>query len=162
MVLVASSAFALDPTREISQCAHTMWTLQEGFLPEAPGWIASILEDRNGRIWFTQSGPGAGKGPLCKMQGERAVCHGAADGVPILNGRQLTVDAQGNLWTVSDHTLMRWNNRSARTWFPPGISAATATESIDVLQSHRSPADNSGSRLRHRSPPSRRVDSTRA
>lgn len=218
LVLVASSAFALDPTREISQYAHTMWTLQEGFLPgapteitqsidgylwigtrnglvrfdgvrftpftpppgqrlssnrvlsvfggrdgslwigtrsglhryrdgtlidypEAPGWIISILEDRDGRVWFTRSSIADDKGPLCEIQGERAVCHGAADGVPISNGRQLTVDAQGNLWTVSDHALMRWNKRSASTWFPPGISAAAGAVSPDVLQGVFAAAD---------------------
>lgn len=220
LVLVAPAALALDPTREISQYARTVWTLQEGYLPgapmemaqtvdgylwigtrsglvrfdgvrfapftpasgqqlrsnrilslragndgslwigtrsglhryrdgqlthypDAPGWIVSILEDRDGKIWFTRSSISDDKGALCEVQGDRAVCHGAADGVAVANGRQLSTDAQGNLWTVSDNTLMRWKAGAGRTWLPPGISATGADETLDVLQSVAVAADGS-------------------
>ena len=72
------------------------------------------------------------------------------DGVPILNGRQLSTDAQGNLWTVSDNTLMRWNAGTARTWLPPGISATEQTRSMSCKASLPEPTDRSGSVRRSR------------
>jgi signal transduction histidine kinase/ligand-binding sensor domain-containing protein len=211
-ILSAPAAFALDPSRAITQYGHSVWTVQEGFLPgaptdmtqtadgylwigtrsglvrfdgvrfvpftpppgerlrsnrilslgsgrdgslwigtrsglhryhrgqltfyaDAPGWIMSILEDRTGKMWFTRSSINDEKGPLCEVQGDRVVCHGAAAGVSISNGRQLSKDAAGNFWAVSDNTLMRWNAGKARTWLPPGISETDGGKTIDVLQS---------------------------
>ena len=219
-LLVAPAAFALDPSRAISQYGHTVWSVQDGFLPgaptemvqttdgylwigtrsglvrfdgvrfvpftpppgqqlisnriltlwagsdgslwigtrlglqryqhgrltsypDAPGWTMSIVEDRTGTIWFTRSSVHDDKGPLCEVRGDRAVCHGARDGVPISNGRQLTKDADGNLWTVSDTTLMRWKAGSARIWRPPGITDGGDGKTIDVLQSVFVAADGS-------------------
>ncbi len=212
LLMASPAAWALDPSRSISQYGHTVWTVQDGFLPgaptemvqttdgylwigtrgglvrfdgvrfvpftappgeklrsnrilslgagrdgslwigtrsglhryrdgqlkyfdDAPGWTMSILEDDTGKIWFTRSSLSDDKGPLCEVQGDRAVCHGPADGVPIKNGRQLSKDAQGNLWTVSDDTLMRWKDGASRTWMPPGISEQGKVKVIDVLQS---------------------------
>ena len=206
---VAPSAYALDPTREISQYGHATWTLQDGVLPGAPTamtqtadgylwigtrgglvrfdgvrfvpfsppageklrssrilaleagsdgslWIgtrsslerwhegrlkkyetprsqiASIARDRDGKIWFTRMSLQDDKGPLCEIHNEQVVCHGVADGVPIDVGRQLIVDRDGALWTVSDNTLMRWQAGAARTWLPPGVKPE---ESADVVHS---------------------------
>src|SRR5262249_37790604 len=98
-------------------------------------WIMSITEDRQGKVWFTRSHITDEKGPLCQVQADHAVCHGAADGVPIPNARQLSKDAAGNFWIVSDNTLMRWNAGKAQTWLPPGIPDAGGGKAIDVLQS---------------------------
>jgi len=102
--------------------------------PDAPGWIMSIVE-RDGRIWFTRSSVRDDKGPLCEVQGDKAVCHADANGVPIKNGRQLAKDAEGNLWTVSDDTLMRWKDGVSRTWHPPGIPETDKGPVLDALQS---------------------------
>lgn len=214
-------AHGLDPGRAISQYAHAMWTLQEGFLPGAPtdmaqtadgyvwigtrtglvrfdgvrfvpfvappgqplrsnrilslrgasdgslwigtraglhrwrdgrlthypdadGWIVSIVEDRGGRIWFTRSAAKGQPGPVCEVKGDSATCHGAASGIPLANGRQLSVDARGHLWTVSDDTLMRWDGREAKTWFPPGLKVTNGKpEALDVWQSVAAAADGS-------------------
>ncbi len=103
----------------------------------------SIVEDDAGKIWFTRSSLSDDKGPLCEVQGDQAICHAAAQGVPISNARQLAKDAQGNLWTVSDNTLMRWKDGVSRTWMPPGISDAAGVKSIDVLQSVNVGSDGS-------------------
>ncbi len=220
LLLFAPTAFALDPSRAISQYGHSVWTVQEGFLPGAPmemtqtadgylwigtrgglvrfdgvrfvpfatpsgeklrsnrilslgagrdgslwigtrsglhryqggrltyypdtpGWIMSILEDDAGKIWFTRSSLSDDKGPLCEVQGDQATCHAAAQGVPISNARQLAKDAQGNLWAVSDNTLMRWKDGVSRTWMPPGISDAGGVKAIDVMQSVATGANGS-------------------
>jgi len=211
LLLVSPVALAVDPARMISQYGHSVWTVQEGFLPgapmditqtadgyiwiatrsglvrfdgvrftpfvpppgqklssnrilsvgagsdgslwigtrvglhryrdgrltdfpDAPGWIVHIIE-RDGRIWFTRSNIKDEKGPLCEVQGDEALCHGVDDGVPITNARQLAQDAQGNFWTVSDNTLMRWKDGVSRTWQPPGIPETGLGPALDVLQS---------------------------
>ena len=102
---------------------------------DAPGWIMTIIEDRARKIWFTRMSVKDDKGPLCEVEGERAVCHGVADGIPIDIARQLDIDAHGAFWTVSDTTLMRWQAGSARTWLPPGIKQDQKSGGPDVLQS---------------------------
>ena len=52
--LIPLSARALDPTRAISQYAHTAWRLQDGYLSGIP---ASIVQTSDGYIWIgTQGG----------------------------------------------------------------------------------------------------------
>lgn len=112
------------------------------FFADAPGWAVSIAEDAQGKIWFTRSSLSDDKGPLCEVRGDSAVCHAAANGVPIQNARQLSLDAQGNSWTVSDNTLMRWKDGVSRTWLPPGLPDPEQN-TIDVLQSVVPAADGS-------------------
>jgi len=105
-----------------------------------PSQIASIAEDREGRIWFTRMSVRDDKGPLCEIKADTVACHGIADGVPIDIGRQLIVDQDGAFWTISDNTLMRWQAGKARTWLPPGIDP---TEAADVIQSVERTRDGS-------------------
>ena len=99
---------------ELARACIAITTGKLTYYPDAPGWIMSIVEDRSGKIWFTRSSLSDDKGPLCEVQGDRAACHGVAQGVPIQNARQLSEGADGNFWTVSDNTLMRWKDgRSA-------------------------------------------------
>jgi signal transduction histidine kinase/ligand-binding sensor domain-containing protein len=218
LILAAPAAFALDPSKAISQYGHAGWTMQDGVLPGAPTcmtqtadgylwlgtrngllrfdgvrfvpfsppvgeklsssrilslqgatdgslWIgtrsglerwrdghlksfsetpaqhAGILEDGAGKIWFTRMSIRDQAGPLCEVVGDRSVCHGAADGVPIDIARDLKRDAHGNLWTVSDYKLMKWKDGVARTWLPPGLSESAGQELRDVVQSV-APADD--------------------
>ena len=101
---------------------------------DAPASIMSILEDDNGKIWFTRSSLRADdkEGVLCEVAGDRSLCHGVAEGVNIPLAKDLKRDTQGNLWTVSDTALVRWRDGSARTWLPAGL---TDTKLIDVVQS---------------------------
>jgi signal transduction histidine kinase/ligand-binding sensor domain-containing protein len=210
-LLNAVPAFALDPSRLISQYGHRAWKLQDGVLPgaptamaqtadgyiwigtrsglirfdgvrfvpftpgngqalhsnrilslrgstdgslwigarrglerwyrghltyyaDAPSAIMAILEDRAGKIWFTRTTIHDDRGPLCEVSGDRTVCHGVADGVPINVARELVSDRDDNLWTVSENTLMRWRDGKSRTWLPPGFSPEDAKVQ-DVVQS---------------------------
>ena len=214
LLILAPSAYALDPSREISQYGHTSWTLQDGVLPGAPTamvqtvdgylwigtrgglvrfdgvrfvpftppdgeklrssrilaveagrdgslWIgtrsslerwhsghlklyetprsqiASIVEDRDGTIWFTRMSLQDDQGPLCEIRDDTVLCHGVADGVPIDVGRQLIVDQEGAFWTISDSTLMRWQAGVARTWLPPGIQPNEASDVVHSLERTR-------------------------
>ena len=54
LLLMSPAAFALDPSRAISQYGHTVWTVQEGFLPGAPMEMAQTAD---GYLWIgTRSG----------------------------------------------------------------------------------------------------------
>ena len=54
LLLGAPAAFALDPSRLISQYGHTMWTLQDGALPGTP---TAMAQTADGYLWVgTRSG----------------------------------------------------------------------------------------------------------
>jgi PAS domain S-box-containing protein len=46
--LTLSSAQALDPSKSLTQYAHTAWRIQDGFLPNSPYWIAQAGD---GYLW---------------------------------------------------------------------------------------------------------------
>jgi signal transduction histidine kinase/ligand-binding sensor domain-containing protein len=104
-------------------------------LTDTAAQIPSIAEDQAGKIWFTRMSIRDDKGPLCEVAGDKVVCHGAGNGVPIDIARQLEVDAQGNIWTVSDNTLMRWKEGVSQTWLPPGLSHPGGPTLQDVVHS---------------------------
>ena len=83
----------------------------------------SILEADDGKIWFTRSSLSDYKGPLCEVRGDQAVCHGPEQGGPIPSARQISKDADGNFWTLSDNTLMRWSQFWAWVRVPRAVQA---------------------------------------
>ena len=54
LILTASSAPALDPSRRLTQSAHTAWTVRDGYLPGGP---LSLAQTKDGYLWIgTSSG----------------------------------------------------------------------------------------------------------
>jgi ligand-binding sensor domain-containing protein len=49
LLLLCPSAFALDPSFDVSQYAHTAWQVREGF---TQGYIRSIAQTPDGYIWL--------------------------------------------------------------------------------------------------------------
>src|SRR5262245_50116114 len=49
LLAMAPCAFALDPTLDVSQYAHTSWKIRDGF---SKGAIASIAQTPDGYLWF--------------------------------------------------------------------------------------------------------------
>jgi len=224
LLLVAPVAFALDPSRSISQYGHTMWTLQEGTLPGAPmdmaqttdgylwvgtrgglvrfdgvrfvpftpptgeelltprilslraasdgslwigtrsdlerwhnghlthypeagGSIGAILEDSNGKIWFTRERSSDAEHPVCEVVGEKAVCYGAQDGVPLHHAHQAAIDPQGDFWTFSATQIMRWRPGSAtatRTYAATEVGGkGRSDDQFDVFECIAAAADGS-------------------
>ena len=41
-------AFALDPSKRLTQYAHTAWRIQDGFFPNSPYWIS---QTKDGYLW---------------------------------------------------------------------------------------------------------------
>jgi PAS domain S-box-containing protein len=102
--LLGSLAFALDPSLDVSQYAHTAWQVREGF---TQGYIRAIAQTPDGYIWL-----GTGFG-LFRFDGVR-VEHWQ----PPLNGERLPSDfivclhvaRNGTFWIGTMEGLVSWRD----------------------------------------------------
>jgi len=100
----AASAFALDPTRTVSQYLHDSWGTERG-LPG--GSITAIAQTSDGYLWI-----GTDKG-LVRFDGLNFHQFERAHPNPIQIGpvRTLVVDASDNLWILLQNTqVFRYQN----------------------------------------------------
>jgi ligand-binding sensor domain-containing protein len=83
-----------------------------------PERINSIIEDRNGTVWFVRSRLSeAVEGGLCQIIGSGMRCYGKADGMSGSDGAgTLVEDTLGNLWIGSDTAVVRWKPGSSSTF----------------------------------------------
>ncbi|MBV8052352.1 MAG: hypothetical protein JOZ80_14265, partial [Acidobacteriaceae bacterium] len=82
-------AFALDPSLDISQYAHTSWKIRDGF---TKGVINSIAQTPDGYLWLgTEFG-------LVRFDGVRAVPLPQPVGLPSADVRSLLAARDGTLW----------------------------------------------------------------
>jgi ligand-binding sensor domain-containing protein len=83
-----------------------------------PERINSIIEDRNGTVWFVRSRlSDAAEGGLCQVIGTGMRCYGKADGIPGSDGMDTLVeDTLGNLWISNDTAVVRWKPGSFSTF----------------------------------------------
>jgi signal transduction histidine kinase/ligand-binding sensor domain-containing protein len=197
--LIPASAWALDPTRHLSQYAHAAWRARDGFFngtpnvvaqtsdgyiwvgtnagllrfdgvrfvpwhpgngqrlpapyvvsllpahdgglwiatlgglsrwhngalttyPSGVGGIAAILEDRQGKIWFSVHEPSADGASFCEIRESTPRCYGSAEGVPRFRGVQaIAEDARGDLWIGGDTLLLRWRGGVPTEFRPRGL-----------------------------------------
>ena len=49
LTVLCPSAFALNPSVDINQYAHTAWTIRDGFFP---GTIQTIAQTPDGYLWL--------------------------------------------------------------------------------------------------------------
>jgi ligand-binding sensor domain-containing protein len=193
-LFAVNSVWAVDPTRHISQYAHTAWRIQDGVFSGAPNaisqttdgylwigtqaglvrfdgvrfvpwtppdgkhlpssnvtsllgardgslWIGmegglshwdkrdltnylikperinSIIEDRNGIVWFVRSRGSDAAGGLCQVVGTGTRCYGKADGLPGSDlAASLVEDSLGNFWIGASSTFVRWRPGSSTTF----------------------------------------------
>ncbi len=104
-ILLASSAcaFALDPSLDVSQYAHTAWRVRDGF---GKGSIHSIAQTPNGYLWLgTEFG-------LLRFDGVRAVPWEppAGEHLPGSVVMRLLVSRDGTLWIATGKGLASWKN----------------------------------------------------
>jgi signal transduction histidine kinase/ligand-binding sensor domain-containing protein len=98
VLLCARSAFAVDPSLDISQYAHTAWKVRDGF---AKGAIFSIAQTTDGYLWLgTEFG-------LFRFDGVRAVAWQppAGEQLPSDKIRRLLVAPDGTLWIATQKGL---------------------------------------------------------
>jgi signal transduction histidine kinase/ligand-binding sensor domain-containing protein len=82
-----------------------------------PEFINSIIEDRNGTVWFVRSRGSDTAGGLCQIIGTGMRCYGKADGLPGADyGTTLIEDSLGNFWLGGDTAVFRWKPGSSSTF----------------------------------------------
>jgi ligand-binding sensor domain-containing protein len=82
-----------------------------------PERINSIIEDRNGIVWFVRSRGSDAAGGLCQVVGTGTRCYGKADGLPGSDlAASLVEDSLGNFWIGASSTFVRWRPGSSTTF----------------------------------------------
>jgi len=103
LLACCSLAFALDPSLDVSQYAHTAWKIREGFFK---GRIFSIAQTPDGYLWLgTEFG-------LLRFDGVRSVPWTAPPGESLPSTFILSVLAarDGRLWIGTDGGLASWKD----------------------------------------------------
>ena len=103
LLACCSSGFALNPSLDVNQYAHTAWKVSEGFFKSG---IWSVAQTPDGYLWLgTEFG-------LLRFDGMRAVPWQAPTGeqLPSSDVRSLRVGRDGSLWIGTYRGLARWNN----------------------------------------------------
>jgi signal transduction histidine kinase/ligand-binding sensor domain-containing protein len=94
-------AFALEPALDISQYAHTAWTIREGF---SKGTIVAIAQTQDGYLWLgTEFG-------LLRFDGVRTVLWQPPgnQNLPSNYIHSLLATRDGSLWIGTAEGLVRW------------------------------------------------------
>jgi len=104
-ILLASSvcAFALDPSLDVSQYAHTAWKIREGF---TKGTIFSMAQTPDGYLWLgTEFG-------LVRFDGVQAIPWQPPDGKQLPSNwiNALLVARDGTLWIGTEKGLASWKD----------------------------------------------------
>ncbi|WP_353069155.1 two-component regulator propeller domain-containing protein [Tunturibacter empetritectus] len=109
--LIPSSAWPLDPTRHISQYAHTAWRLQDGFLSGTP---SGFTQTSDGYLWIGT------QGALFRFDGVRFVQWTPPSGqkLPSENILSLAPDKDGGLWIGTGRGLAHWTGREVVNFGP--------------------------------------------
>jgi len=120
MLAWCPSAFALNPTLDVSQYGHTAWRLSEGF---STGRITAIAQTPDGYLWLgTEFG-------LVRFDGVRVVPWQAPAGQHLPNNfiRALLASRDGTLWIGTLKGLASWK-AGKLTEYPE-----FAKQSVDAL-----------------------------
>jgi signal transduction histidine kinase/streptogramin lyase len=101
---------------------------------EGKEFIASIIQDVKGEIWFVRDRPGNNTQLLCKVIGIGVRCYGNENGVPTFFGAgPLVQDTSGNLWIGGDTTLLRWRPGSFKTYRPKALTFNAGVDGVEAL-----------------------------
>jgi len=111
--LIPAGAHALDPTRAISQYAHTAWRLQDGYLSGIP---TSIVQTSDGYLWIGT------QGALFRFDGVRFVpwTPPAGEALPSDDIISLAPSRDGGLWIGTNSGLAHWTGRELIRFSPAG------------------------------------------
>src|SRR5262245_16709686 len=113
-----ATAWAVDPTRLISQYAHTAWRVQDGFFRGSP---YTFVQTEDGYLWIgTDSG-------VVRFDGMRFVPWDSERDRQLPNSEivQLLAPRDGGLWIATLGGLSRWKERQL-TNYSVGPGGATA------------------------------------
>ena len=127
IVACCGSAFALNPSLDVSQYAHTSWRIRDGF---PRGGVFSIAQTPDGYLWLgTEYG-------LVRFDGANHVDWQPPAGqrLPSNNIRHLLVTRDGTLWISTTNGLASWKDGElARYPEPAGIISGLLEDSAGSL-----------------------------
>ena len=126
-LLLASSAcgFALDPSLDVSQYAHTAWKIREGF---TRGTIFSVVQTPDGYLWLgTEFG-------LVRFDGVQAVPWQPphSEHLPSSWINALLVARDGTLWIGTEKGLASWKDGKTKEY--PEVAGHTVTSLLQDAQ----------------------------
>src|SRR5262245_61839996 len=102
-LMLVRSAFALDPTLDVSQYAHTSWKIRDGF---SKSRITAITQTADGYLWLgTEFG-------LSRFDGVRNVDWQPPEGASLPSNyvRSLLGSRDGRLWIGTLEGLVSWKD----------------------------------------------------
>jgi Two component regulator propeller len=105
LLALCSDAFALNPALDISQYAHAVWRVRDGFVK---GPITAIAQTPDGYLWL-----GTATG-LFRFDGIRAVPWQPPEGQHLPSNYIVSLLAgdDGTLWVGTNRGLASWNDRT--------------------------------------------------
>ncbi len=101
LLVLSAGAFALDPSLDVSQYAHTAWKIREGF---TKGTIFAVAQTPDGYLWLgTEFG-------LVRFDGVQAISWQPPDGAQLPSNwiNALLVARDGTLWIGTEKGLASW------------------------------------------------------
>jgi signal transduction histidine kinase/ligand-binding sensor domain-containing protein len=98
------------------------------------GWLAmSLIEDREGTIWFAGTRPDDETHPLCRVVDLNVRCYGREEGVDAYGGGPLAADNRDNLWIGGDTAIARWRPGASEVYRPQSLRSNQGNEGVTGL-----------------------------
>jgi signal transduction histidine kinase/ligand-binding sensor domain-containing protein len=103
--LYVGHAFALDPSRTLTQYGHTAWRVRDGYFSQAP---LAIAQTTDGQLWL------GGEGGLIRFDGVQFSPWKPPEGQALPDDRiyGLFGASDGSLWIGTGKGLAQWKNNS--------------------------------------------------
>src|SRR5580698_4371074 len=113
-------AFALNPSLDVSQYAHTSWKIRDGF---PKGEVNSIVQTPDGWLWL------ASEFGLIRFDGVTPTAFQPPPGqhLPSDNIRRLLVARDGTLWISTTKGIVSWKNDRLTRYAELGETFVDAT-----------------------------------
>jgi signal transduction histidine kinase/ligand-binding sensor domain-containing protein len=103
MFLPVNPAYALDPSKRLTQYMHTSWRTQDG---SAPSGMYAIAQTSDGFLWFLSS-----RGEIYRFDGVQfRLWHPPASAEPIGRIRNILGDRAGGLWALGASGIAHLKN----------------------------------------------------
>jgi signal transduction histidine kinase/ligand-binding sensor domain-containing protein len=124
--LFFTHAFALDPSRAVTQYGHTAWRIQDGYFLSSP---RAIAQTKDGQLWI------GGEGGLLRFDGVQFSPWRAPDGQALPDERVFSLlgASDGSLWIGTGWGLARWKDGQLVTYAKLGRFLAIAEDSRGTI-----------------------------